>query len=523
MPTERLSMRKTREILRLKWQQGRSHREIARTLALGVGTPSEVAKRARAAGLASWEAVDALSDEELDGTIYRRPAKSTTSAIRSPTPKHKPDPARIHIELRRHGVTLRLLHEEYLQAQPGGYGYTRYVALYNAWAERLKVVMRQVHKAGEKCFVDYSGKKPSYVDPTTGERVEVELFVAVMGASNFTYAEVTATQQSADWIASHVRLLESLGGVPRALVPDQLKSGVVTASRFEPTIQRTYEEWSQHYATTILPARPGKPRDKAKVEGGVLIAQRWILGRLRNVTCFSIAELNEQISLLLVELNSRVMKRYGKSRRALFDELDLPALAPLRSDRFVHGDWSYATVGYDYHVNVDEHHYSVPYTLVGEPVEIRRSAATIEVFSNYKRVASHARSFERAGTTTLPAHMPASHRKHAEESVAEIDAWAQRIGPCTVALVRAILDERRHPEHGYRSCRGLKSLTRRYTPERIEAASERALIAGARSYRHVESILRNGLDRQPLPVATTSGEAPQPLDHENIRGSDYYH
>jgi transposase len=345
----------------------------------------------------------------------------------------------------------------------------------------------------------------------------------VMGASNLTYAEVTATQQSADWIASHVRLLEYLGGVPRALVPDQLKSGVVTANRFEPRIQRTYEEWSQHYATTILPARPGKPRDKAKVEGGVLIAQRWILGRLRNVTCFSIAELNEQITLLLVELNSRVMKRYGKSRRELFDELDLPALAPLRSDRFVHGDWSYATVGYDYHVNVDEHHYSVPYTLVGESIEIRRSAATIEMFSNQKRVASHARSFERAGTTTLPEHMPVSHRKHAEESVAEIDAWAKLIGPCTSALVHAILDERRHPEHGYRSCRGLKSLTKRYTPERIEAACERALVAGARSYLHVESILRNGLDRQPLPAPASNGEAPPPLDHENIRGSDYYH
>ena len=383
--------------------------------------------------------------------------------------------------------------------------------------------MRQVHKAGEKCFVDYSGKKPSIIDPTTGERVEVELFVAVMGASNFTYAEVTATQQSADWIASHVRLLTYLGGVPRAFVPDQLKSGVVTPSRYEPAIQRTYEEWSQHYTTTILPARPGKPRDKAKVEGGVLIAQRWILGRLRNVTCFSIAELNEQIAILLVDLNSRVMKRYGKSRRALFDELDRPALAPLRSDRFVHGDWSYATVGYDYHVNVDEHHYSVPYTLVGEHLEIRRSAATVEVFSNTKRVASHVRSFERGGASTLTEHMPASHRKHTEESVAEIVAWAKLIGPCTHALVRAILDERRHPEHGYRSCRGIKSLTKRYTPERIEAACERALVAGARSYLNIESILRTGLDRQPLPATPSSGAEPPPLDHENIRGSDYYH
>jgi transposase len=383
--------------------------------------------------------------------------------------------------------------------------------------------MRQVHKAGEKCFVDYSGNKLTIVDRATGERVEVELFVAVMGASNYTYAEATATQRSADWIASHVRLIEFLGGAPRAIVPDQLKSGVVFASRYEPGIQRTYEEWSQHYATTILPARPIKPRDKAKVEGGVLIAQRWILARLRNVTCFSIAELNEQIALLLVDLNRRMMKRYGKSRRALFDELDRPALAPLRSDRFLHGDWSYATVGYDYHVCVDEHYYSVPYTRVGEHVESRCSAATVEVYLNGERVASHVRSFVRGGTTTLVEHMPASHRKHTEESIVEIEAWAKLIGPCTSALVRAILDERRHPEHGYRSCRGLKSLTGRYTPERIEAACERALVAGARSYRNVESILKNGLDRQPLPVTTSSGEAPPSLDHENVRGPDYYH
>ena len=510
-------MRKTREILRLKWQQGRSHREIATALAIGAGTPSDVAARARAAGLESWDAIDVLSDDELDRKLYQEP---TTSPAK---PRPKPDPATIHIELRRHGVTLRLLHEEYLQAQPDGYGYTQYVAFYNEWAAKLRVVMRQVHKAGEKCFVDYSGKKPTITDPTTGERVEVELFVAVMGASNFTYAEVTATQQSADWIASHVRLVEYLTGVPRAFVPDQLKAGVVVASRFEPAIQRTYEEWSQHYATTILPARPGKPRDKAKAEGGVLIAQRWILARLRNVTCFSIAEMNEQIALLLVDLNRRVMKRYGKSRRALFDELDRPALAPLRSDRFVHGDWSYATVGYDYHVCVDEHYYSVPYKLVGEYVESRRSAATVEIFLNTTRMASHIRSSVRGGTTTLTEHMPASHRAHAEESIVEIEAWAKLIGPSTSALVRAILEERRHPEHGYRSCRGLKSLTARYTPERIEAACERALIAGARSYRNVESILKNGLDRQPLPVATSSGETPPPLDHENVRGPDYYH
>ncbi len=344
MPTKQLSMRKTREILRLKWVLGRSHREITNTLAVGLGTITQVVMRAERAKIMSWSDVEALSDEELDAKMYPPP-------VQNGEPRPEPNLPAMHIELRRTGVTLRLLHEEYVaaNANANAYGYTKYCELYNAWAERLRVTMRQVHKAGEKCFVDYSGAKPSIVDPKTGERVEVELFVAVMGASNYTYAEVTATQRSADWIASHVRLVEFFGGTPRAFIPDQLKSGVVLASRYEPGIQRTYEEWSQHYSTTILPARPIKPRDKAKVEGGVLIAQRWILARLRNITCFSLDEMNEHIARLVADLNSRVMKRYGKSRRELFDDLDRPAITVLPADRFIHGDWSKAQVRLDYH------------------------------------------------------------------------------------------------------------------------------------------------------------------------------
>jgi transposase len=508
-------MRKTREILRLKWQQQRSHRQIATTLNVGIGTCSEVSARAKRAGLASWSDVETLSEDELEAKLY--PANASGSA------RAKPDPATIHIELRRPGVTLRLLHEEYLQAHRDGYGYTQYVAHYREWAERQRVTMRQVHKAGEKVFVDYAGMRPSIIDAKTGERIPVELFVAVLGASNYTYAEATATQQSADWIASHVRLVEYLGGVPQVCVPDQLKSGVVLASRYEPGIQRTYEEWSQHYGTVILPARPLSPRDKGKVEVGVQIAERWILARLRNVSCFSLDELNKHIAALLDDLNSRVMKRYGKTRRQLFDELDRPALTPLPIARFTHGEWSHAKVGLDYHVRADHHDYSVPYQLVGEQVDIRLSAATVEIYRRGKRLASHVRSHEYGGVTTLVEHMPASHQKHAEESVAELEAWATLVGACTLALVRAILTERRHPEHGFRSCRGLKSLARRYSPDRIEAACERALVAGARSYTHVESILRHGLDRQPLPETVKSDEQPPPLDHENIRGPDYYH
>jgi len=509
-------MRKTREILRLKWHKGRTHTEIATALAVGYGTPTEVVARAKRAGIDNWAAVEALSDDELEAKLY---PPTPATAVRP-----LPDPAHLHVELRRTGVTLRLLHEEYLQQHADGYGYTKFVEHYNAWADRQKLVMRQVHKAGDKCFVDYAGKKPTIVDPKTGARIEVELFVAVMGASNYTFAEATATQQSHDWIASHVRLVEFLEGVPRLMVPDQLKTGVVTASRYEPAVQRTYEEWSQHYSTAIFPARPASPQDKAKVEAGVLVAERWILARLRNITCFSLDELNEHIARLLADLNGRIMRRYKKSRREIFDAIDRPALAPLPSTRFTYGDWSSWKVGHDYHVRVeaDGHDYSVPHTHVSEQVDIRVAAATVEIFLRNKRVATHVRSFVRGGTTTLVEHMPASHKRYAEESVAEYEAWAERVGACTLALVRAILLERPHPEHGFRSCRGLKSLMRDYTPERIEAACERALVAGARSYRNVESILKRGLDRQPLPTAQ-SGDEPPPLDHENIRGSDYYH
>jgi transposase len=508
-------MRKTKEILRLRWKQDRSFREITKALCVGLGTASQVVSRATHIGL-TWNEVELLGEDELEARMY--PPASTAS------PRPEPDPATMHIELRRTGVTLRLLHEEYvlanLNANP--YGYTKFVELYNEWADRLKITMRQVHKAGEKCFVDYSGKKPSIVDAKTGERVEVELFVAVMGASNYTFAEVTATQRSADWIASHVRLVEFLGGTPHALVPDQLKSGVVIASRYEPGIQRTYEEWSQHYSTTILPARPLSPRDKAKVEGGVLIAQRWIIARLRNMTCFSLDEMNEHIAILVADLNARVMKRYGKTRRQLFDELDRPAITPLPSDRFIHGEWSKADVKLDYHVHVEHHDYSVPYQRATDTVEIRVSASTVEVFYLNKRCASHVRSFEYGGVTTNPGHLPVSHRKYAEESDVGFETWAASVGVQTLALVRAILVERPHPEHGLRSCRGLRSLTRLYANERIEAACERALIAGARSYTHVESILKRGLDQQPLVEPAKSDAVSPSLEHENIRGADYY-
>jgi transposase len=415
---------------------------------------------------------------------------------------------------------LRLLHEEYLAAHADGYGYTQFAAHYRTWADAQKVTMRQVHRAGDKVFVDYSGRRPWIVDAKTGERIEVELFVAVLGASNYTYAEASLTQRSHDWIESHLRMLEFFGGVPRAIVPDQLKSGVVVASRYDPTIQRTYEELAQHYDTTILPARPAHPRDKAKVENGVLLIQRWVLARLRNQTFFSLDELNQRIGELVEDFNDRVMRRYGKSRRQLFAELDCPALGQLRPERFVYGEWKRATVNLDYHVELDHHYYSVPYQLAHHEVELRSNALTVEVFHQGKRVASHVRSRQRGGFTTNPEHMPVAHRQHAEWTPERITAWAGKTGPHTRALAEAILAERKHPEHGYRSCLGIMRLAKRYGAERVEAACHRALVVGARSYTRVESILRAGLDAAPLPEPATP--ATPGVDHENVRGPDYY-
>jgi transposase len=329
MATERLSMRRTREILRLKWDLGRSHREVARSLAVSCGTVAGTMRRAREAGL-DWTAVEALTDEELAGRLYPREAQGPRSPERP-----LPDCAAIDVERRRPGVTLELLHLEYLERHADGYRYTQFCEIYRRWLKRRGLT---------KLFVDYAGKKPHIIDPKTGECIEVELFVAVLGASNFTYAEATLSQRGPDWIASHVRALQYIGGVPGAIVPDQLKTGVTAACRYEPGIQRTYEELAEHYGTVILPARPARPRDKAKVEAAVQIAERWIVARLRNETFFTLAALNERIAELLEELNDRLMRRYGQSRRQMFEQLDHPALKPLPDVPFVYGEWKKARV-----------------------------------------------------------------------------------------------------------------------------------------------------------------------------------
>ena len=446
MATERLPMRHIREILRLKWCLKRSHREVARSLGISPGAVASVLSRATAIGL-TWAALDGLSDEALEQRLYG-------PKIPDRGPRPLPDPAWIHTELRRVGVTLELLHLEYLQQHPDGYRYSAFCRSYREWLGRQRLSMRQVHKAGDKLFVDYSGKRPELVDPLTGSLRPYELFVAVLGASNYTYAEATETQRSADFIQSHGRTLEYLGGVPAAIVPDQLKPGVRDACRYEPILQRTYEEWAAHYGTVILPARPAKPRDKAKVEVAVQVAQRWILARLRHETFFSLAALNTRIRELLVDLNARPMKGYGGlSRRELFTRFDQSALRPLPAERFVYTEWRQARVNIDYHIDVDRHLYSVPHRLIHQAVDVRLSATTVEIFQRGTRIWVHVRQHH-PGFTTIPEHMPHAHRAHLEWSPSRLIRWGASVGPQTAALVEQILASRPHPEQGYRSCLG---------------------------------------------------------------------
>ena len=516
MATERLSMRAIREILRQRWVQGQPHRAVGLSTGRSVGAVYETLRRAAEAGL-DWERVQGLTDDALDAALYRRPAVAGARGARP-----QPDCVYLHTERRKPGVTLELLHLEYLERHPDGYRYTQFCDIYRRWLGRRRLTMRQVHRGGAKGFVDYAGKKPCLTDPATGERIPVELFVIALGASSYTYAEATATQQLPDWIASHTRAFAFYGGVPRAVVPDQLKSAVTIPCRYEPGIQRTYAELAAHYGTTILPARPAKPRDKAIAEVAVQVAERWIVARLRHETFYALAALNERIAELLEALNAKPMRHYGgTSRRELFEHLERPYLGPLPAEPFEYADWLKASVNVDYHIAVEQHFYSVPHTLVPlhERLDVRLTATAVEVFHRGQRVAAHRRSFERGRHTTLTEHMPKAHQAHAGWRPSRFVDWATTIGPQTAALVTAILADRPHPEQGYRSCLGILRLAKRYDPARLEAACGRALAAGARSYRHVAAILQRGLDR----LTPGTPPAAPPVVHENIRGREYYH
>ena len=512
MPAERVSMRKTREILRLRWGRQRSLRDTAASCGVGATTVHDVVARARAAGL-RWPLPAELDDAALEARLYPPPKGRDGRPL--------PDFTTLYRELKRRGVTLELLWQEYRQGHPEcGYGYSRFCDLYRAWRGQLDLVMRQEHRAGEKLFVDYAGRGIDLVDPESGTVTEAPVFVAALGASSFTYAEACDGQDLRSWVAAHIQTFEYIEGVAAITVPDNLKAGVTTPDRYEPELNPTYRELAAHYGTTIIPARVRRPRDKAKVENAVQQVERWVLAPLRHQRFFSVAEANQAIRARLVWLNDRPLSKLDGTRRSLWRDLDRPALRPLPPRRFDIPTWKTDVgVNIDYHLEFDHHYYSVPYALVGKRVDVRATATVVEIFRHSRRVASHRRSYVRGGFTTDPAHRPDAHRRYAEWTPSRLIRWAETIGPATAAVVRQILERRPHPEQGFRSCLGILSLARRHDAARVEQACRRARALGATSYRSVKSILQHGLDREPLPAPP----AALPLVHEHIRGPAYYH
>ena len=505
-------MRKIKDVLRLH-AAGRSARQIGPSVGVGRSTVAEYLRRAEVAGL-SWPLPEGLDDETLERRLFPPPPPSKGRQLA------EPDWAAIHRELKRPGVTLALLWDEYRGRHPDGYGYSAFCEHYRRWVGRLSPVMRQRHAAGERMFVDYSGTRMAVIDPATGVARPAEIFIAVMGGSNQTYAEASWSQTLPDWIGAHTRAFAAFGAVPALVVSDNLKSGVIRACFYEPEVNRSYAEMAAHYGTAILPARPYKPRDKAKVEAAVLLVQRWIAARLRNRRFFSLDELNAAIREEVARLNGRVSRHLGASRQQLFEMLDRPAMPPLPPEPFVHADWRKVTVGADYHVRLEGHHYSVPHELIRQPLWARLTATTVEIFRAGKRVACHRRAAPGdRGATTLNDHRPASHRRHAEVTPQMLRERAARIGPATAILVDVILRDRPHPEQGFRSCLGILRLARSYGPERLDAACDRALAINARTMTSVKSILLNRLDgRRPIQPP----EAP-PITHANIRGPKFFH
>jgi transposase len=505
-------MRQIRQALRLHLEAGLSHAQAGRALGLPKATVGKYARLARAAGV-DWTVAQGLSDEQLEARLFRPAVPRAARHL-------EPDYALVHEELKRPGVTLQLLWEEYAQANVLAYKYTSFCIKYRAWAEGLKRSMRQVHVAGEKLFADYAGQTVPIIDAATGEIRAAPIFVAVLGASNYTYACATATQTAPDWVGSLIGALEFIGGAPRLIVPDQPRALIAQPDRYEPGVGRLVEEFCDHYGVAVLPARPAHPRDKPKVENAVLVVERWILARLRHRRFFSLVELNAAIAELLIDLNRRPFKKLPGCRREAFERLDRPALKPLPPGRMPIVRFKGARVNIDYHVELDGHYYSVPHRLVRTTVELRISRTTVEAFAGSRRVAVHALSAIRGAFSTDPEHMPASHRAHREWTPAKLIGWGSRIGPACAAVVRWQMEHRPHPEQGYRACLGLQRLARQYGPERLEAACARAMSIRSPTYRSVDSILKRGIDRQPLPAKPT--QAALPL-HENVRGPDYYH
>jgi transposase len=497
-----------------------SRRLVGEATGIGKTAVGDYLRRASVAGL-SWPIPDEIDDAELERRLFS--AKDASAADTVPREIDWPS---IHAELKRRGVTLTLLWQEYRAEHPQGCAYSWFCERYNAWRKSISPTMRQTHMAGEKLFVDWAGDTVALFDAATGEERRAHVFVAALGASNYTYAEARWSETLPDWIGAHVNMLAAIGGVPKALVPDNLKAGITKPSRYEPSINRTYQDFADHYGCVVLPARVRKPRDKAKVEVAVQIVERFVVAKLRNRTFFSLVALNAAIRDCVAAINARMMRHVGRSRAELLEMLDRPALGALPAVPYSYAEWKRARVALDYHIEIAGHFYSVPSRLIREIVEVRITSVMVEIFHKGQRIASHMRSGVRNRHTTITEHMPSAHRRYAEWSPAKMMSEAAKIGSATVALFAAIMKAKPHPEQGFRSCLGIINLVKSYGAARVEAACRRGNDIGATTYGSIASILKNGLDKayaetQPNAFGNTATEAP--LHHDNIRGRDYYH
>ena len=505
-------MRMVREILRLFYGLHLGKRQISRACGVSPSTVVDYVQKAQDKGI-SWPLAEDLDDAKLEAMLSERSSRAKTAL--------RPMPAmdEIHSELRKKGVTLQLLWFEYKERYPEGYQYTQFCEYYHRWKKSLDISLRQEHRAGEKMFLDFCGKTIPIIDPFTGESTEAQIFVAVLGASNYTYVEALPSQSLPFWIRAHIHAFEYYQGVTQILVPDNLRSAVTKACRYEPDLNPLYLSMAQHYGTAIIPARPYKPKDKAKVEAGVLLVTRWIIAALRHHTFFSLEELNARIKELLERLNTKKFRKLNSTRRELFESMEKHSLKSLPTERYRYIDFKRATVNIDYHVDVADHYYSVPYHLRGKKVEAFVTVDTVEIFLNTQRIVTHQRSFKKRGYTTVAEHMPKAHQQHLDWTPSRIIQWAEQTGAATAKLVETILTTRPHPQQGFKSCLGILRLGKKYSPERLEAASIRAVHIKAYSYKSIKSMLETGFDRTPI---VKQKEVAPPVYHDNIRGREYF-
>ena len=523
MSQGRLSMKKLREVLRLHFECKLTNRKIAKALSL---SPTTVGSYLLAAEIAElqWQEVSSLNDAELIVRIEPHCQQLSRSSKRRKLIEF----IDIHNQLKKKGVTRELLHQEYQRScgSAKAISYTEFCRQYRQFKKTLKPSMRQTHTAGEKIFVDYAGPTIDIYNQETGAAQQAMIFVGVLGASNFTYAEATFTRSLPDWIGSHVRMFEYFGGVSEMIIPDNEKSAVNKACHYDPDLNPNYVALAAHYNTVVIPTRPYHPKDKAKVEVAVQVVERWILARLRHHKFFTLGELNEAIAKLLEELNNRPFKKLPGSRRSHFESYEKSALKPLPKHRYEFVLIKKAQVNLDYHVEIDEHYYSVPHQYIGKTVEYHLSQKIVSLFHNDQRIAIHKRSEVKGGSTTTTEHMPQAHKRHHEWVPSHFAEWAKKIGGSAATVADYFIKNKPHPECCYRIHLGLMNLEKKYGSSRLEEACKYALIQKIASFTSIKSILQTQVDKAPLAAvndnSNQSEQTSTSCQHNNLRGAAYY-